>query len=54
MLSFAGDLEDRVAAIAQRGIAPARREAYGNGNGTAKMTYRDVGGNETSPGGRAG
>jgi hypothetical protein len=48
VLSFVGDPDDRVAAIAQRGIAPARHEAYGNG--TAKVTCRDADGNETSLG----
>jgi hypothetical protein len=49
VLSFVDDLDDRVAAIAQRGIAPAKREKYQNG--PTKVIYRDVEGNEISFGG---
>ena len=52
VLSFVEDLEDRVAAIARRGIEPARRETYDSG--VIKVTYRDADGNEVSFGGRAG
>jgi hypothetical protein len=31
VLSFVGDLEERVAAIARQGIEPVRREAYDGG-----------------------
>ena len=46
---FVGDLEDRVAAIALRGIEPARREVYDSG--VTKVTYQDADGNEISFGG---
>ena len=52
LLSFVGDLGDRVAGIARRGIEPARRETYGNG--VTKVTYRDADGNEVSLGGGPG
>jgi hypothetical protein len=52
VLSFVDDLEDRVAAIAIRGVESTRREAYNSG--VAKVTYRDADGNEISFGGRAG
>jgi hypothetical protein len=52
VLSFVTDLEDRVAAIAQRGIEPAERETYANG--VNKVTYRDADGNEISLGGGPG
>lgn len=49
VLSFVDDLDDRVAAIARRGIEPATREAYDNG--VTKVSYRDPEGNELSFGG---
>jgi hypothetical protein len=49
VLSFIDNLDDRVAALAQRGIEPARRDTYGNG--PTKVTYRDADGNELSLGG---
>jgi hypothetical protein len=49
VLSFVDDLDDRVAAIAQRGIEPAKRETYDNG--VTKVIYRDPEGNEISFGG---
>jgi len=52
VLSFVDDLEDRVAAIAGRGIETAQRETYGNG--VTKVTYRDAEGNEISFGGGPG
>ena len=52
MLSFVGDLGDRVAGITRRGIEPAKRERYGNG--VTKVTYRDADGNEISFGGGPG
>jgi len=52
VLSFVGDLEDRVAAIARQGIEPAQREMYDNG--VTKVTYRDADGNEISFGGGPG
>ncbi len=52
VLSFVEDLEERVAAIARRGIEPAGRETYDSG--VIKVTYRDADGNEVSFGGRAG
>src|SRR5258706_10091281 len=39
-----GDLDERVAAIAQRGLEPAERETYPNG--VRKITYADPEGNE--------
>ena len=41
---FVGDLDARVAAIAERGLEPANRETYSNG--VRKITYRDPYGNE--------
>ncbi|TMQ98438.1 VOC family protein [Actinomadura soli] len=52
VFSFVGDLDDRVAGIAGRGIEPAGREAYGNG--VTKVIYRDAEGNEISLGGGSG
>jgi hypothetical protein len=49
VLSFVEDLDDRVAAIARRGIEPARRELPADG--VTKVTYRDADGNEISLGG---
>ncbi|MGC4958887.1 VOC family protein [Actinomadura citrea] len=49
VLAFVDDLGDRVAGIARRGIAPARREEYGNG--VTKVVFRDPGGNEIGFGG---
>ncbi|OQR60926.1 glyoxalase [Streptomyces maremycinicus] len=43
------DLDTRVAAIAGRGLAPARRETYSNG--VRKVTYHDPDGNEIGFGG---
>ena len=52
VLSFVDDLDERVAAIARRGIEPARRETYGTS--AVKVTYRDADGNEVSFGGNPG
>ena len=49
VLSFVGDLSDRVAANARRGIEPTGRETYDNG--VTKVTYQDTDGNEISLGG---
>lgn len=38
------DLDDQVAAIADRGIEPTKRETYSNG--VRKVTYHDPDGNE--------
>lgn len=38
------DLDERVSRIAEQGLAPARREDYGNG--ARKAIYRDADGNE--------
>ena len=46
---FVDDLEERVRAIADRGIEPAGRETYENG--VRKVTYRDPDGNEIGFGG---
>ena len=46
---FVDDLEERVRAIADRGIEPAERETYENG--VRKVTYRDPDGNEFGFGG---
>jgi predicted enzyme related to lactoylglutathione lyase len=46
---FVDDLDERVAAIAGRGLEPARDETYGNG--VRKVTYRDPDGNELGLGG---
>lgn len=47
-----GDYDERVAAIAGRGIEPAERETYGNG--VRKATFRDPDGNEIGFGGLPG
>ena len=46
---FVDDLDERVTAIARRGLEPARREEYGNG--VRKVVYRDPDGNEIGFGG---
>jgi hypothetical protein len=46
---FVDDLDDRVAAIASRGLEPAETETYSNG--VRKVTYRDPDGNEVGFGG---
>ncbi|MEX5719887.1 VOC family protein [Geodermatophilus maliterrae] len=46
---FVDDLDERVAAVAGRGIEPAERETYSNG--VRKVTYRDPDGNEVGFGG---
>jgi catechol 2,3-dioxygenase-like lactoylglutathione lyase family enzyme len=46
---FLDDFEDRVAAVAERGLEPALRETYDNG--VRKWTYRDPDGNEIGFGG---
>ena len=46
---FVGDLERRVAAMAERGLEPAIDETYDNG--VRKVTYRDPEGNEIGFGG---
>jgi catechol 2,3-dioxygenase-like lactoylglutathione lyase family enzyme len=46
---FVDDLDDRMAAIASRGLAPADRETYDNG--VRKVTFRDPDGNEFGFGG---
>jgi catechol 2,3-dioxygenase-like lactoylglutathione lyase family enzyme len=46
---FVDDLDQRVAAISQRGIEPAHRETHGNG--VRKVIYRDPDGNELGFGG---
>jgi catechol 2,3-dioxygenase-like lactoylglutathione lyase family enzyme len=46
---FVDDLDERVRAIADRGIEPAERETYANG--VRKVTYRDADGNEIGFGG---
>ena len=46
---FVDDLEERVTAIAERGLEPAQRETYDNG--VRKVTYRDPDGNEVGLGG---
>jgi predicted enzyme related to lactoylglutathione lyase len=48
-LVFVDDLEALVAQIAERGLAPAEREAYANG--ARKAAYRDPDGNEFGFGG---
>jgi hypothetical protein len=52
VLTFVDDLDDRVAAIARRGIEPAKRETYDGG--PTKVIYRDADGNEISLGGGPG
>jgi hypothetical protein len=49
VLLFVDDLDDRVAAIARRGIQAIRRETYDSG--ATKVTYQDGDGNEISLGG---
>lgn len=46
---FVDDLDAWVDGISERGIAPAKRETYGNG--VCKVTYRDADGNEIGFGG---
>jgi catechol 2,3-dioxygenase-like lactoylglutathione lyase family enzyme len=46
---FVDDLDERVTAIAARGIEPAERETYENG--VRKVIYRDPDGNEIGFGG---
>jgi hypothetical protein len=46
---FVTDLDDRVAAIAARGIEPTGQETYGDG--VRKVVYRDPDGNEIGWGG---
>jgi catechol 2,3-dioxygenase-like lactoylglutathione lyase family enzyme len=46
---FVEDLDERLAAIAQRGMEPEEREAYSNG--VRKATFRDPDGNEIAFGG---
>ncbi|MEU5163129.1 VOC family protein [Streptomyces sp. NPDC020875] len=46
---FVGDFDERVAAIAARGLEPDQRETYANG--VRKAVYRDPDGNEVSFGG---
>ena len=46
---FVDDLDERVAAIAGRGLEPAHRETYENG--VRKVIYRDPDGNELGFGG---
>ena len=46
---FVDDLDERVAAIAARGLEPAERETYSNG--VRKVIYRDPDGNEIGFGG---
>jgi predicted enzyme related to lactoylglutathione lyase len=48
-LLFVEDLDEVVAAIAERGFEPAEQEEYENG--VRKITYRDPDGNEFSYGG---
>ncbi len=49
---FVEDFDERVAAIASRGIEPAERETYSNG--VRKATFRDADGNEIGFGGGPG
>jgi hypothetical protein len=46
---FVDDLDTLVAAIAKRGLEPAKRETYANG--VRKATYTDLDGNEIGFGG---
>jgi catechol 2,3-dioxygenase-like lactoylglutathione lyase family enzyme len=46
---FVADLDERVAAMTDRGLEPAQRETYSNG--VRKVTYRDPDGNEIGFGG---
>ena len=48
-LVFVDDLDALVARIAERGLAPAKRETYSNG--VRKVAYRDPDGNEIGFGG---
>jgi hypothetical protein len=48
-LVFVGNLDDVVAGITARGLAPVERESYANG--VRKVTYRDPDGNEFEFGG---
>ena len=52
VLSFVDDLDDRVAAIARRGLEPDRRESPTSD--VTKVTYRDADGNEISFAGQLG
>jgi predicted enzyme related to lactoylglutathione lyase len=47
---FVGDLDERTAAISERGIEPVDREIYDNG--VRKLIYLDPEGNEIGIGGR--
>jgi predicted enzyme related to lactoylglutathione lyase len=49
MTMFVDDLDERVAAIAERGLQPTEQETYDNG--VRKVTYRDPDGNEFGLGG---
>ncbi|BBH70103.1 hypothetical protein ACTI_67880 [Actinoplanes sp. OR16] len=46
---FVGDFDERLAAIAGRGLEPAERETYDNG--VRKAVFRDPDGNEIGLGG---
>ena len=46
---FVPDLDDRVAAIAARGVEPVEQETYGEG--VRKVIFRDPDGNEVGLGG---
>lgn len=46
---FVGDFDDRIAGIAERGLAPVELETYDNG--VRKATFRDPDGNEIGFGG---
>ena len=46
---FVGDLDERLAAIAERGLEPSERETYDNG--VRKAIFRDPDGNEIGFGG---
>ena len=46
---FVDDFDERITAIAQRGLVPANEETYSNG--VRKTTYRDADGNEVGFGG---
>jgi hypothetical protein len=46
---FVEDLDERIAAIAARGLSPAKQETYENG--VRKTTYADPDGNEIGFGG---
>ncbi|MQA97803.1 MAG: VOC family protein [Streptosporangiales bacterium] len=49
LMAMVGDLDTRVAGIAERGLDPALRETYDGG--VRKITYRDPDGNEIAFGG---